>query len=179
MGRTLTEQKVLKKLGIPDFRHMTKDKIVRFATMMPKMDPEVAKKALEQFPEFSKTAQEILSYFKDFSEKGLEKNAESVNSFYQTCDAIIETLQEQLQDDKLTAAEKQVLIEKMVEVARMKGEKDSENKKFIREMVGIVGTGAMMGIGIIAAALGVQTQMGKLEASDENEEDDLNVVDSK
>lgn len=65
MARTLSEQKVLKKLGIPDFRHMSKDKIVAFTTMLPKMDSEVAKKALEQFPEFAKTATEIVSYYKE------------------------------------------------------------------------------------------------------------------
>ena len=62
MSKTLTEQKVLKKLGIPDFRHMTKDKVVRFASMLPKMNPEVAKKALEQFPEFAASTKEIVSY---------------------------------------------------------------------------------------------------------------------
>ena len=56
MNRTLTEQKVLRKLGIQDFRHMTKEKVTGFVSMLPRMDPEVAKKALEQFPDFTKTA---------------------------------------------------------------------------------------------------------------------------
>lgn len=178
MGRTLTEQKVLKKLGIPDFRHMTKDKIIRFATMMPKMDPEVAKKALEQFPEFANTAKEIVGYYKDIIDKGFDKNSESVNSFYLTCDAIVETLKEQLQDETLTFDEKQIIIDKMIELARMKGEKDTEDKQFITGMVKTAGN-VVIGVVVAAAAvLGVQTQMGKLEASNENEEDDLNVVDS-
>ena len=46
MNRTLSEQKVLKKLDIPDFRHLTKDKIIAFASLLPQMDTEVAKKAL-------------------------------------------------------------------------------------------------------------------------------------
>lgn len=58
MKRTLSEKKVLKKLGIPDFRHMTKDKVVEFASMLSRMDPEVAKKALEQFPEYAKNVLE-------------------------------------------------------------------------------------------------------------------------
>ena len=33
MQRSIKEQKILKKLGISDFRHMTKDKIVKFASM--------------------------------------------------------------------------------------------------------------------------------------------------
>ena len=49
MSRKLTEAKVLKTLEIPDFRHMTKDKIGSFVSMLPNMDPEVAKKALDQY----------------------------------------------------------------------------------------------------------------------------------
>ena len=42
MGRPLTEQQVLKKLKIEDFRHLTKDKVIAMASMLDKMDPEVA-----------------------------------------------------------------------------------------------------------------------------------------
>ena len=55
MVRSLTEQKVLKKLGIDDFRHLTKDKVITMASMLDRMDPEVAKKAIEQ----ANTADEI------------------------------------------------------------------------------------------------------------------------
>lgn len=47
MNRTLNEKQVLKKLDIPDFRHLSKENVMKFATMLPHMDPEVAKKALE------------------------------------------------------------------------------------------------------------------------------------
>jgi len=175
MARSLTEQKVLKKLGIPDFRHMTKDKIIAFATMLPKMDPEVAKKALEQFPEFSKTATEIVSYYKEMIEKGFDKDTESVNSFYLTCDSIVSTLKEQLQDEKLTFEEKQIIIDKMIELAKMKSDKDSENKRFISDVVGKVTLGVGVVIATVATVLGVQTQMGKIDTGD----DDPNIIDSE
>ena len=44
VSRPYNELQVLKKLDIPDFRHMTKDKVIAFASMIPRMDPEVAKK---------------------------------------------------------------------------------------------------------------------------------------
>jgi len=44
MKHTLSEKRVLSKLGIADFRQMTKDKVVKFASMLPYMDPEIAKK---------------------------------------------------------------------------------------------------------------------------------------
>ena len=176
MARSLTEQKVLKKLRLPDFRHMTKDKIVAFATMLPKMDPEVAKKALEQFPEFAKTATEIVSYYKELVEKGLDYNDASVKSFYLTCDSIIDTLNEQLKDGNLSFQEKQIIIDKMIELAKMKSDKDTENKQFIVDILKGAGWFALGVIASIATTLGVQTQMGKIEASDE--QDDPDIIDS-
>ena len=41
-------------------RYRTKDKVIKMASMLDKMDPEVAKKALEQFPEFSNATKEML-----------------------------------------------------------------------------------------------------------------------
>ena len=93
MGKTLTEQKVLRRLGIDDFRHLTKDKVISMATMLDKMDPEVAKKALEQFPEFSKVSKEMLIEYKDTLDKGLETNRESVQSFYEVCNSNVNALQ--------------------------------------------------------------------------------------
>lgn len=47
MSNELTEQQVLQVLNIPDFRHLSKDTVMAFASMVSDMDPDVAKKALE------------------------------------------------------------------------------------------------------------------------------------
>ena len=154
MSRLLTEQKVLKKLNIDDFRQLTKDKVITMASMLDTMDPEVAKKALEQFPEFSNTAKEMLNEYKETLEKGLESNQESVQSYYDSCKCTIESLQKQLEDENISFEEKKHIIDKMLEISKMMGEKDSENKKFIIIMSGlgfaalslvIVGLGSVLG----------------------------------
>lgn len=96
MARSLTEQKVLKKLGIDDFRHLTKDKVITMASMLDRMDPEVAKKAIEQFPEFAHTMKDILNDYKQTLDKALDENGDSVKSYYSSCDAIITSLQKEL-----------------------------------------------------------------------------------
>ena len=75
MSRTLSEQKVLKKLDIPDFRHLTKDKIIAFASLLPQMDTEVAKKALEQFPNFASTSLEVMREYKSILENAIVSNS--------------------------------------------------------------------------------------------------------
>lgn len=89
MKYTLSEKKVLKKLGIPDFRHMTKDKVMSFATMLPYMDPEVAKKALEQFPSFKDLAGDMVTQYKTIVDKAFEENRISQQAFYDACNSII------------------------------------------------------------------------------------------
>lgn len=158
MSRSLTEQKVLKKLKIEDFRHLTKDKVITMATMLDKMDPEVAKKAIEQFPEFSETMKTILVEYKKSLDKGLEDNKESVKSFYETCDAIISSCQNMLEKEDLTFIEKKEILDQMVFVAKMKGEKNSEDKNFIAVMSAM----GLFAVGITAATL-VATLGGNLK----------------
>ena len=110
----MSEAKVLKKLDIADFRHLTKDKVIKMASMLDKMDPEVAKKALEQFPEFANTTKEMLTEYKESLDKGLESNNESVKAVYDTYNAIITSLQKKLENENLTFEQKKYIIDKIV-----------------------------------------------------------------
>ena len=149
MQRSLTEAQVLKKLNIEDFRHLTKDKVISMATMLDKMDPEVAKKALEQFPEFANTMRQILADYKQSLDEGMRQNAEGVKSYYDTCDVIISSCQKQLEQEDLSFEERRFILEQMVLVAKMKGEKNTEDKKII-VMMSVIGLTA---IGLTAGAL--------------------------
>ena len=157
MSKLMTEEKVLKKLGIDDFRHITKNKVIKMASMLDRVDPEVAKMAIEQFPDFSNTAKEILKEYKEQLDKSLELNAESVKSYYDACTSIISSLQKEVENENLTFEEKKYFFDQMIEVSKMMGEKDSENKKFI---AGCVALGAVVVTGVVAilgSALGGNT----------------------
>ena len=165
MSRTLTEQKVLHKLGIEDFRHITKDKVLVMATMLDKIDPEVAKKAIEQFPEFSKTMKEILTEYKAVLDAALKNNADSVQSFYATCDAIIQSLEKELDRDNLSFQERRDIIDKMIMVAQMKGEKDTDNKNFLVVMsrIGLAALGLTTGALLIALGGNIKLNFNDLK----------------
>lgn len=159
MSRPLTEQQVLKKLKIDDFRHLTKDKVIDMASMLDKMDPEVAKKALEQFPDFANTMKDVLVQYKENIDALLKENGDSVKAYYDSCDAIISTLQKELEREELTFDERKYIIDKILEVAQMKGRKDSENKKFLATLA-ICGVATVTVVaGILAAVLGTNTQI--------------------
>lgn len=159
----MSEEKVLKKLDIVDFRHLTKDKVIKMASMLDKMDPEVAKKALEQFPEFANTTKEMLKDYKESLDKGLESNNESVAKVYDSYNAIIAALQKELENEELTFEQKKYIIEQMKDVAEKVDKKDSENKKFIAGMATLATIVVGGTIAVLASVLGGNTQ---IEAND-------------
>lgn len=160
MSKLLTEQQVLKKLKIEDFRHLTKDKVIAMASMLNRMDPEVAKKALEQFPDFANTMKEVLVQYKENLDTLMQENGESVKAYYDTCDAIISSLQKELDREDLSFDERKYIIDKMLEVNQMKGMKDTENKKFLATLA-MCGVAAVTLVAeTLAAALGANTQIG-------------------
>lgn len=155
----LSEEKVLKKLDIVDFRHLTKDKVIKMASMLDKMDPEVAKKALEQFPEFANTTKEMLTEYKASLDKGLEANDESIKAVYDTYNTIIASLQKELENEKLTFEQKKYIIEQMKEVADKVDKKDTENKRFIAGVLTLATLVVGGSVAVLASVLGGNTQI--------------------
>lgn len=160
MRYSLSEKKVLKKLGIENFRHMTKDKIVEFASMLPKMDPEVAKAALAQFPEFKDMAIEVVKNLQQSIEAGMKSNDRSQDQFYDACNKVIDMLNNQLDKDDLTEDQEKDIRENIVKVVEMMYSKDSENKEFILSIVKTAGVSAA--IIIFAAISSLGTNVGGL-----------------
>ncbi len=154
MSRELSEKKVLKKLGIDNFTQMTKNQIVDLAGMMDRMSPEVAQKAMEQFPEFSNASREMLLDYKDSLDKTIASNDKSMESFCKNCTTIIDSLQKELDNDKLTFKEKKYIIEQMKDIADMMDRKDSENKVLLTSLA------SFATIAVSAAVLGVTALIG-------------------
>lgn len=154
LKRPLTEQKVLDKLQIEDFRHLSKDKVIEFVSMVPDMDPEVAKAAIAQFPEFSNTVKSIVVDYKEELETVLKNNDDSVKANYDACKSIINSLDKMLDNDELSHKERMQIIGKMQEVQKTMSNIDSENKKFLRDMAAIAGLVVVTVAGTMAALLG-------------------------
>ena len=76
MSKLLTEQKALKQLGIQDFSQLPKGKLNQLTSLLPVMSPEVAKKALDQFPNYTSTIVEIMHIYQQTIDKMLESDAE-------------------------------------------------------------------------------------------------------
>ncbi len=59
MSKKIMDEKEVKEiLKIDDFRKMSKNKIVEFVSMLPKMDKEVALASINKFPNYAVMAKE-------------------------------------------------------------------------------------------------------------------------
>ena len=159
MSKQLTEAQVLRKLNIPDFRHLSKNNVMAFASMIQDMDPEVAKKALEQFPDFAKSTVEALKDFKGVIDKSFDDDKESANQCYALYNRIQDALEKCLDNENLSFEERKYYIEQMKEVAQMASIKDSEGKKFKWSNLAIFGTVAVAAVAAMAAILGGNTDI--------------------
>lgn len=168
MANQLPEQKVLKKLGIQDFRQLTKSKVINLVSMLDKMDPDVAKKALEQFPEFAQTCKEMLLEYKDTLDKGMSSNDKSIQTVYNTYNTIIVSLQKQLDSENLSFEEKKYIIEQMKEIADKVDKKDTENKRWITGMVALAAATALSVVVGLASSLGGNAHIESVDSDDED-----------
>ena len=155
MNNYMTEAEALTMLGIPSFQMMTKEKMGKFASVYSQMHPEVAKKCIEQFPEFANTTREYLDQYKEVVVTSMQSNDQSMNAYYANTKNMIDALIPLLQNDNLSFEDKKYVIEEIDKIQERMGAKDTENKKFHINMSVIVST-AVVGLGtaLISALLG-------------------------
>jgi len=149
----LTEREVLAKLGVEDFRHITKDKVMSFVSMMPDMDKDVAMKALEQMPDFMKLAKDALTDYKGVLEDALKNDKESAKECFKVYNTILDALTECAKKEDLSFEEKKYYIDEMRNIAMMADAKDSENKQHAWRIVKTAAAVFVAVVGVGAAAL--------------------------
>lgn len=153
--RYMSEKALLRKLDIPDFRHMTKEKVRIFASSLPYMDRDVALKALEQFPDFAKLANELVSNLSEMTQIVFSQNASSTQALQQSCNDTLAYCRERLSQPDIPQEERIRLERMMLDVIDMMRQIDADNKRFLSNL--LTGAGALfLGIAAIAGtALGV------------------------
>lgn len=140
------EESIKKELGIDSWRNLSRDKVVRFAAMMPDMDTEVALKIIEQFPAFKEFAEEVVDTMEKAHVATLDANTHSQDQVHQAYQEIRSILKGQLEKDDLSWEEKKFLIEQIQDTGRQQFQKDTESKKFLDTLFGkvVVGAGVLV-----------------------------------
>lgn len=165
----LNEVEVMKQLGIDSWRNLSKDKMLRFAAMMPDVDTEVALKIIEQFPAFKEFALGTVKEMEKAHESTLKSNDKSQDQVYKAFQEIREILKGELDRDDLTWDQRKFIIELIQENGKLVFQKDSEGKQFLNTIFGKV---ALVGGGVVA--LGVAFVGGKMMLEQLDDIDGIN-----
>lgn len=156
----MNEMELKKALDIDNFRQLSKNKILQFASSLDKLNPEVAKKIIEQFPEFSGTMLNIVNDYKETLQALISQNNDSLKNTYDGYNKILDSLKNVLSNDNLSFEERKWVIEQMKELAEKMDAKDSENKTFLIKMAGIAGAIVVTAGAILASVLGGNSSGG-------------------
>lgn len=118
------------KASLDNIGRLIKEKGITVTNSFEKMDPDVFKKFLEQFPCFASTAANIVNNYKDSSDKIIEKDERRVSSYYDSCDQVISLCKIELDKGGFNAEERIKVLEIVKETAEKKSEKDTQSKEF-------------------------------------------------
>jgi hypothetical protein len=171
------EKQVKKALGIESLKNLSKDKVIEFAAMMPDMKKEVMLEIIKSYPEFIKYGNDLLNELHDTIVKTIEKNS----SDYQASLGIIKEtqliLKEQLNRTDISSEERIVLINNLMEIARMMPSMDKQNKKFLALLNNnaLKATAAALGLGIFF--VGGKVILNQLLGDESEEVDTDNTID--
>lgn len=160
--RYSNELEIKRELGINTWRELSKDKLLRFAAMMPNMDTEVALKVVEQFPNFKDFAVDVIDAMETAHESTLKTNERSGDHVHDAYRDIRTILKAELDKGELTWDQRRWLVEQIQETGRQQFSKDSENKRFLDSVLGkvVVGAGGIVVLGLVALGGRVLEQRG-------------------
>lgn len=154
----LTEEEVKKELGIVDFRTITKDKIMQFVSLMPKLDKELAIKIIEQFPSYATMATSMVTNLIDMCNNALTNSKITEKEAIEAYKYVLETIRMELEDGEVTPEEKEKYNNQMIEVADKISEIDVRNKKWLESVVKYGTSVVCVTLAVGAAILGVNSK---------------------
>lgn len=157
--RYISEADLLKCLDIPSFRHMTKDKLASFVAQFPYVDPDVARKALEQFPDLASAMVEIVGHYRDVISECLVGSDKDTRLCLEECSAILNLIQGELGKNDLEPEERARLIDQAIQVATMMREIDRDGKRFRTDIIRTASAVACIVACVLISALGVNAKI--------------------
>src|SRR4051812_33683885 len=119
--------------------------------MLPEVDPEVAKKLLDQVPELSKLAQAVLDDAAKAYDAALSSNNRSMELVHESHRTALDILRAEIVRTDLTPEERMSAFARMDAILAAVRQKDTENKQFISDQLRAkLATGAAAAVGVAA-----------------------------
>ena len=152
MSEKMNEEQLKNVLGINNWRELSKDKLFDFIRLSPNIDKEVYVRIVEQIPNFVALTSEII---KNVISMGEQKKV-ITSDIIESLKLIIASLDKFAQKDDLTAEEKKLYMDALLDVAKILeriNTNETEFQKEIAQKVAVIGGFALT---VLAVILGVQ-----------------------
>ena len=161
MEYTSNEKQILSLMERTDFRNLSKNDVLSYASKLNELRPEVAQQVIAQFPELAKLIQSTMVEYKDILEKIVASYADKVRADLSKCLDNPNLTPEQQKDildrqmEIFHAVDKKdtEIREHEMEMARMADKRDTEKKEFNWKILGAASF-VLTAVGIGTAALG-------------------------
>jgi hypothetical protein len=152
MEYTPAEKEALSLFSRTDFKNITKNELVSYASKLNELRPEVAKEVLAQFPELAKMITTVASDYRGELEKIVESDDKSIEQVYgiyskeidsaadsrkeynEFASKVLADLSKGLDAPDLSAEERAKIREQELDVLRMVDKKDTEIRKQEQEI---------------------------------------------
>ena len=168
MRKNISEKWLLKKLDIPDWRHMSKDKITTFVSSLPHLDPEVAKTAINQFPDFASLAKELVNTIQTNFSTAVASNEAITKESIECIERSLDCLFSQLTREDLTVNERSAIQTDILKLNQMVVDLSKEYQKGLIQNITTIVVGIVSIIACAASLLGTNLKHEHIDSSDED-----------
>ena len=159
----LTEEQIKEILGLEDWRNLTKDKVVDLVNCFTKASPETIKEILTQILEIKETSKEILAVSKEYYETIQQSNEKITDSIIESANHLLKSIKKTIDDDEeLTFEQKNILLDKQIELIKMLYSLDTKNKIFLKHLSDNWGNITLISVGFICGVVLLATGNGKV-----------------
>ena len=148
----MSEEEVKQALDITDFRSLSKEKIMEFVSIIPKVDKEVAMSIINQFPNYSDMAKEMVGGMLNLCDNALQDASVGRKDVIGSYKIVLETLKAELEDGKLTPKERKRITDDMIAVAEKIDNVNDKHHIFVKDIITKVG-GTVAGVLLVGVAI--------------------------
>lgn len=172
--RYISENDVKRALGIETFRNIPKDKIMKFASMIPYMDKEVAIAIINQFPVFADFGKAVINTYTQLCNDILKINKESLTATINAYQTTLDALSKKVESENITEEELKFITQEMVDIADKIADVYFQSQKILDRVTTKVLCGIVLISAIIGAGIGINSKFsgGSLPQISEDDDDD-------
>lgn len=155
----------MQKFGISDLRTFNTGDFIQIMSSFDKMDPEVLKELIGQIPNFLNFAKESMVIIKDSYEQLAKSDNESLDKVFASYDLLIDSLNENLQDEELTIDQKLEISQMIRDIIHDKEDLHFEQQEKRHELYKQIATGVLSAT---VAIVGILTGVSMNKSSSNN-----------